>query len=64
MEKHYRVNEVANITGLAISTIRKRLLRRQIGYRKTERAIMIPASEVERLLGHYLPAVPTSARKG
>jgi len=53
IEKHYRVHEVAEMTGLAISTIRKRLALRTIGYRKAARAVMIPESEVKKLLGQY-----------
>jgi hypothetical protein len=60
IEKHYRVSEVASMTGLAIATIRKKILRREIGYRKKVRAIMIPASEVQKLLGTYKPPVPAA----
>ena len=53
MGKHYRVNEVAQLTGLAIAIIRKKLFRREIGNRKGHRAVLIPASEVEKLSGSY-----------
>lgn len=63
MEKHYRVNEVAQLTGLAVATIRKKVLRREIGYRKGSRAVLIPASEIEKLLGSYRPAIELGAAK-
>ena len=63
MEKHFRPTEVAQLTGLALATIRKKIHRREIAYRKGERAILIPQSEVERLMGRYLPAVAVGARK-
>ncbi len=57
IEKHYRPIEVAELTGLALATIRRRILRREIGYAKAGRAILIPASEVARLLGDYKPPI-------
>lgn len=53
IEQHYRPAEVASLTGLAIATIRRRILRREIGCRRAGRAVLIPASEVARLLGPY-----------
>lgn len=53
IEKHYRVAEVASMIGLAPATIRKKILRREIGYHKQNRAIMIPESEIKKLLGDY-----------
>jgi len=57
MEKHYRVNQVAEMTGLAVATIRKKIFRRELGYRKQTRAILIPESELKKLLGDYRPPV-------
>lgn len=57
MEKHFRVSEVAQLTGLSIFTIRRRLKERTLGYRKGLRAVFIPESEVKRLLGEYRPAI-------
>lgn len=53
MEKHFRVSEVAKLTGLSIFTIRRRLKERSLGYCKGKRAVFIPESEVKRLLGEY-----------
>ncbi|MEK6801908.1 MAG: helix-turn-helix domain-containing protein [Nitrospirota bacterium] len=58
LEKHYRVHEVAQMTGLSVATIRKRCLARELGYRKARRAVLIPQSEVEKLLGTFNPAAP------
>lgn len=57
VEKHYRVAEVAELTGLAVATIRKRITRREIGFSKGNRAVTIPESEVRKLLGVFHPAV-------
>lgn len=57
IEKHYRVVEVSELTGLSVATIRKRIARREIGYTKGNRAISIPESEVKKLLGTFHPPV-------
>lgn len=51
IERHIRVGEFANRSGYAIPTIRKKLARREIAYRKVGRIISIPESELARLLG-------------
>lgn len=50
-----RVDEFAERSGYKITTIRKKLQRREIGYRKVGRIILIPASELERITGEYRP---------
>jgi excisionase family DNA binding protein len=57
LERHLRVDEFARITGYKVPTIRKKLNKREIGYRKVGRIIAIPESEVERLLGQLRPAI-------
>ena len=57
-ERHMRVEEFARLTGYKITTIRKKILRREISYRKVGRIVIIPESEVDRLLGELRPAVP------
>jgi len=57
IEKHLRIHEVSSLTGYSIATIRKKVLRREIGFRKVNRIISIPESEVVRLLGTFQPAV-------
>jgi excisionase family DNA binding protein len=56
-----RVDEVAKMTGYKPSTIRKKLLRREIGFHKVGRIIVIPQSEVERLLGEFRKPITTIA---
>jgi len=55
--RNLRVEEVAKMLGYKSSTIRKKLLRREISYRKVGRIVVIPESEVERLLSDYRPRV-------
>ena len=56
-EKQYRLPEVERATGYTISSLRQKILRRQLGYRKSKsgRIITIPESEVTRLMGEYRP---------
>ncbi len=58
-ERNLRVEEVAALTGYRPSTIRKKILRREIGYHKVGRIVVIPASEVDRLLGTFRPPIKT-----
>lgn len=57
IEKHLRVHEVAALTGYSVATIRKKVLKRELGFRKVNRIISIPESEVVRLLGAFQPAI-------
>jgi len=61
-ERHMRVEEFARLTGYKITTVRKKLLRREITYRKVGRIVIIPESEVDRLLGDLRPAIPSPLR--
>lgn len=56
-ERHMRVDEFAERTGYKIPTVRKKLLRREISYRKVGRIVLIPESELARLLGDLRPAI-------
>ena len=60
-ERQLRVAEVAVMTGYKESTIRKKLLLRQISYRKVGRIITIPESEVHRLLQDFRPRIEPAA---
>ena len=51
IERHIRVQEFADRSGYAIPTIRKKIARREIAYRKVGRIITIPESELTRILG-------------
>ena len=53
IERHLRVEEFAHLCGYSIATIRKKIARREIGYRKCGRIIAIPESEVTRIMGVY-----------
>jgi excisionase family DNA binding protein len=64
LQKFFRPLEVAELTGLAVATIRKKVLLRQLGYAKSGRAILIPASEVARLVGEYRPPVLAGGDRG
>ena len=44
------VGEVAARTGWKPSTVRKKILRRELGYVKLGRSVRIPESELERLI--------------
>lgn len=50
-KKLLRIPEFAERVGYQPSTIRKKILRREIAYHKVGRIIAIPESEVNRLLG-------------
>jgi excisionase family DNA binding protein len=63
IERHFRVVEVAELSGLAVGTIRRKVARRELAFRKSGRAVLIPASEVHRLLGAYQPAIETGLTK-
>jgi excisionase family DNA binding protein len=56
-QRHLRVEEFANRSGYSIATIRKKISRREIGYRKIGRIVAIPESELTRILGEYRPPV-------
>lgn len=53
IDQHYRVSEVAKMTGLSIFTIRRRIKNREIGYTKGKRVITIPEAEVRKLIGEF-----------
>jgi excisionase family DNA binding protein len=56
-ERRYRVREIAERTGYSEATIRKKILRREVGYFKVGRLVLVPESEVERLLSDFRPAI-------
>ena len=57
-ERKLRIPEFAESVGYKPSTIRKKLLRREIAYHKIGRISVIPESEVDRLLADLRPRVP------
>jgi excisionase family DNA binding protein len=60
-EKHYRLRQAAERTGYQVSTLRKKLARREIGYRKCGRLVLIPESELNRMVGQYRPPLSQAA---
>ena len=59
--KLLRIPEFAERVGYQPSTIRKKILRREIAYHKVGRIIVIPEEEAERLLANFHPSIhPTS----
>jgi excisionase family DNA binding protein len=50
-ERHIRIPEFARRTGLATGTVRKFVVQRRIAFHKIGRCVVIPESEVLRLLG-------------
>lgn len=63
IERHLRVDEVAEITRYTVATIRKKLSRGEIGHRKCGRIVLIPLSEAHRLMGDYRPPIDMEERK-
>ena len=63
MEKHgiLREAEFAKRVGYEVSTIRKKVWRRELDSIKVGRIILIPEREVERLLSDYRPRVEIKA---
>lgn len=63
LEKQFRLAAASGLTGYSIAALRKKILRREIGYRKTGRIITIPESELTRLLGEFRPAVTLAGER-
>jgi len=51
IEQHRRIREVVELTGLKEQTLRRMVRDREVGFRKVGRCILIPESEVQKLLG-------------
>ncbi len=54
---HMRVAEFAERSGWQVSTVRKKLQQRLIGYRKSRQDRVDPGIRVGKSLGDYRPAV-------
>ena len=57
LEKQYRLPEVSELTGYSVHSLRKKIVKKQLGFRKTGRIITIPESEIGKILGEFSPAV-------
>ena len=56
-ERQFRIDEFAKAVGYRPSTVRKKILRREISFHKVGRIITIPESEVHRLLQDFRPRI-------
>lgn len=58
LEKQYRLHEVAEMSGYKVSTIRKKIHRKELGSRKIGRLVVVPEKDLQKFLGDdYRPAV-------
>ena len=57
LEKQYRLAAASGLTGYSVAALRKKIARRELGYRKTGRIITIPESALAHMLGEYRPPV-------
>ena len=55
-----RISEFAKLVGYQVSTIRKKIYKREIDSFKVGRLILIPRSEVGRLLKDFRPRIELS----
>lgn len=56
MKEHFlRVHEVAMRVRKDVSSIRRAIAKGQLGFRRCGRIILIPETEVDRILGQYQP---------
>jgi hypothetical protein len=58
MERQYRLQEVSEMSGYKVSTLRKKILTRQLGCKKIGRIVVVPEADLKTFLGNdYRPAV-------
>jgi excisionase family DNA binding protein len=63
IEKQYRLHEVAELSGYKVSTIRKKIHRKELGSRKIGRLVVVPEVDLQKFLGNdYRPAVSLMAK--
>lgn len=55
--ENLRISEFAKLVGYQVSTIRKKIYRREIDSIKVGRIVLIPAQEVKRLLSNFRPRI-------
>ncbi len=61
--KNLRIAEFADRVGYKVSTIRKKVWRRELDSIKVGRLILIPEKEVERLLADFRPHIELSNKR-
>jgi len=59
----YRLSEASRLSGYSVAALRKKILRRELGYRRTGRIITIPRNQVIQLQGTYHPPVQAGIRE-
>ena len=58
IERLYRLSEVAEMSGYKVSTLRKKILTRELGCKKIGRIVVVPETDLKTFLGNdYRPAV-------
>ncbi|MBS0183607.1 MAG: hypothetical protein JSS39_14530 [Nitrospira sp.] len=57
LERQYRLAEAEKLSGYSVAALRKKIARRELGYRKTGRIITVGESDLARLLGEHRPPV-------
>jgi len=57
LEPNYRLSDLTRITGHTVASLRKKIRRRELGYMKVGRIVVVPESEVKRLIGDYRPPI-------
>ena len=58
IERQYRLHEVAKLSGYKVSTLRKKIFRKELGSKKQGRLVLVPESDLKNFLGtDYRPAV-------
>jgi hypothetical protein len=55
LERQYRLPEASRLSGYSVAALRKKIHRRELGYRKTGRIITVSASDLALLLGEHHP---------
>ena len=57
LERQYRLSEASRVSGYSVAALRKKILRREVGYVKTGRILTIPESSLAQLIGKYRPPI-------
>jgi hypothetical protein len=58
IERQYRLHEVSELSGYKVSTLRKKILTRELGCKKIGRLVVVPETDLKKFLGNdYRPAV-------
>lgn len=63
IDRYLRIKEFAERSQYKSSTIRKKILQRELGYLKMGRLVLIPKSELARIQGDYRPPVSLEKSK-